>query len=91
MKEYTKERAMAWLDNNWNHIKSCPICRQNNWAVSESLTLLPRLVRTGQETAGGLVYPHFLVTCGTCGYTLFFNALVAGLFPQPPQEEQKES
>jgi hypothetical protein len=89
--EYTKERAMAWLGNNWNTPKSCPICKQNNWTISESLALIPRLIQDGKETAEGLVYPHFLVTCGTCGYTLFFNAVVAGLLSSKPEEEKKES
>lgn len=89
--EYTKERAMEWLNKNWHTPKACPICKQNNWAISESLALIPRLLQTGKDTAGELVYPHFLVTCGTCGYTLFFNALIARLFPEAPHEEKKES
>jgi predicted nucleic-acid-binding Zn-ribbon protein len=83
--EYTKERGMEWLNKNWHTPKACPICKQNNWAVSESLALLPRLVKDAME-APNLVYPVFLVTCGTCGYTLFINALVAGLLPQEKKE-----
>lgn len=88
--EYTKERAMEWLNKKWNTPKACPICKQNNWTVSESIGLMPRLSDGGVDL-GGPLYPLFLVTCGTCGYTLFFNALVAGLFPQVPTEEKKES
>jgi predicted nucleic-acid-binding Zn-ribbon protein len=84
--EYTKERAMGWLNNKWNTPKACPICKNNNWAVSESLALIPRLIQDGKDIPGSLVYPHFLVTCGTCGYTLFFNALVAGFLPQEKKE-----
>src|SRR5437867_8537961 len=43
--EYTKERAMEWLNKNWHNPKACPICKQNNWAISESLALIPRLVQ----------------------------------------------
>jgi hypothetical protein len=86
--EYTKERAMEWLNKNWHNPKACPICKQNNWAVSESLALIPRLVQERVDV-GGVVYPHFLLTCGTCGYTLLFNALVAGF--KLSAEEKKES
>jgi len=95
MEPYTKERAMEWLNKHWHTPKSCPICKHNNWAVSESSGIIPRLMQDRTEV-GGLVYPLFLVTCGTCGYTLFFNALVAGFVPptskqDAPSEEKKES
>jgi hypothetical protein len=38
---------------------------------------------------GGLAYPLFLLTCGTCGYTLFFNAVVAGLTTKAPVPDEK--
>jgi predicted nucleic-acid-binding Zn-ribbon protein len=87
--DYTKERGMEWLNKKWNTPKACPICTQNNWAVSESLALAPRLVQERVEV-GGVVYPLFLVTCSTCGYTMFFNALVAGFLPSASEEEKKE-
>ena len=89
--EYTKERAMEWLNKNWHTHKACPICLSNSWTISESLALIPRLIQGSKETTNGLVYPHFLVTCTTCGYTLFFNAVIAGLLLQVPQEEKQES
>ena len=89
--EYNKDRGMEWLNKNWRTPKACPICNQNNWAVSESLALLPRLVQEKMPVPENLVYPLFLVTCSTCGYTLFFNALVAGLLPLSMQEEKRES
>lgn len=87
---YTKERAMEWLNKNWRTPKACAVCRNNNWTVSESLTLMPRLIRDGKDTVGGLVYPVFLVTCGICGYTMFFNALVAGLLPQDSEDKKEK-
>lgn len=35
--EYTKERAMVWLNKHWQSPKSCPICQNNNWGVSDSV------------------------------------------------------
>jgi predicted nucleic-acid-binding Zn-ribbon protein len=87
--EYTRERAMEWLNKHWNTPKSCPICKHNNWTVSDSVgVMLP--VSGGRIEVEGLAYPLFLVTCSTCGYTLFFNAVVAGFAPQIPGLEEKK-
>jgi predicted nucleic-acid-binding Zn-ribbon protein len=86
---YTREGGMEWLNKNWDTPKTCPICKHNNWSVSKSLSLLPRRVIDAMESPN-LVFPVFLVTCGTCGYTMFFNALVAGFMP-PSSEEKKEN
>ena len=87
--EYTKQRGMDWLNGKWNTPKGCPICKQNNWGVSESLALLPRLIKDAMD-APNLVYPVFLVTCGTCGYTMFINALIAGLLPVSSEEKKEK-
>src|SRR5262249_30449823 len=75
--EYTKERAMEWLNKHWQGPKICPICQNNNWTISNSLGVMLASTEQGVEI-GGLAYPLFLITCGVCGYTLFFNAVVAG-------------
>jgi hypothetical protein len=64
--EYTRERAMEWLNKHWNTPKSCPTCKNNNWTVSESLALLPRrgeLIERedGERIIKQMWYPHFLV------------------------------
>jgi hypothetical protein len=86
--EYTRERAMEWVNKKWNTPKACPVCKNNNWGISESLTLLPRIIRAGEDVPGNLVYPHFLVTCINCGYIIFFNAIMAG-FSQAASEEER--
>lgn len=70
--EYTREQAQRWLTQTWKTPKDCAICRNTNWVVSEAVTVVP-------YGAAGRHVPLFAVTCGTCGYTLLFNALVAGL------------
>ena len=73
-----KDKAAAWLNQRWVGAKTCPICSKNNWSISdEPLELRP--YHGGGLVLGGAVYPVFSITCGSCGHTMFFNALVAGL------------
>jgi hypothetical protein len=86
--EYTRERAMEWLNKHWHSHKACPICLHNNWTISDSVgVMLP--ASESSIDIGGLAYPLFLLTCGTCGYTLFFNAVVAGLTTKAPVPDEK--
>jgi hypothetical protein len=84
-------RWQLGLNKKWNTPKACPICEANDWGISESLALFPR-VRFADEgdISGHFVYPHFFVTCINCGYTIFFNAKMAG-FGRLAQVEMKES
>jgi hypothetical protein len=87
--EYTRERAMEWLNKHWNTPKSCPICKNNSWTIGDSLgVVLP--LDDNKIATDGPTYPVFLVACTICAYTLFFNAVIADLYP-PVSEKQKES
>ena len=88
--EYTKERAMEWLNKHWQGEKACPVCQSNNWTIGDligvTLTFTKNTINLGAP-----LYPVFLATCGTCGYTLFFNAIVAGFtFEQAITDEKKK-
>jgi len=84
--EYTKERAMEWLNKNWHTPKACAVCHNNNWIISDSLVEIHQLFTDGLLRSGGPVYPLFLVTCGVCGYTLFFNSVIAGFTLEAPKK-----
>jgi len=88
MEEYTRERAAEWLNKHWQGPKICPICQSNNWVFSESLVEI-RPYHGGQIFVGGTLYPLFLLICGVCGYTVLFNAIVAGLISPTPAKEEK--
>lgn len=76
------DKAIAWLDAHWKNEKVCPVCGNQNWAISEEVLEVRPYSGTGRP-ADGVIYPHLAVTCATCGNTLFFNALVAGQVGQP--------
>ena len=90
--EYTKERAMEWLNKNWHTHKACAICHNNNWIISDSLVEIRQLFMDGLLRSGSSLYPLFLVTCGVCGYTLFFNSVIAGFALEAPKKNgEKEA
>ena len=65
-----------WLNRHWKGSKMCPICSTNNWHLGE---LVVELQPFQQMMPGGSVVPLVPLTCLTCGHTLLFNALLAGL------------
>jgi len=73
--EYTKERAMEWLNKHWQSPKSCPICQNNNWGVSDSVVEAREFRLDGGFVLGGPFYSLFIVIYGIYFYNLFFNEL----------------
>jgi predicted nucleic-acid-binding Zn-ribbon protein len=80
-----RQAAQAWLAQRQQSPEAsyCPFCRGTNWMVGE-------LVGTPNLAPGGFdpnapVLPAFPLICTGCGYTMLFNAVVAGLVkPGPP-------
>lgn len=69
----------------------CQVCSTSGWETSKTVVEL-RPFRRGALGFGGEIYPMVLVTCSTCGNTLHFNAILAGLvdLPKPPEQEGKD-
>ena len=78
------EKAIDWLNTHWQGEWRCPICEQDEWLVHDEAVEV-RAFGRGSLAANGSVFPLLSVTCSTCGHTLFFNAIVAGLV-EPPEE-----
>jgi predicted nucleic-acid-binding Zn-ribbon protein len=72
------EDVVQWIKEHWRGAKVCPICGSNDWRVNADVVALLRVEEEG-TVLGGATYPLVLMTCGVCGYTLMFNALIAGL------------
>jgi hypothetical protein len=75
------EKAIEWLKGHWKDDQGCPICGNTSWGVSDELVEI-RPFKGGGMALGGSVYPLFAATCNTCGHTLLFNAVVAGLLKE---------
>jgi predicted nucleic-acid-binding Zn-ribbon protein len=66
-------KAINWIRQNWTKPSECPICGSDNWGIGD------QIVEMRPSSPGSPVYPQFFVYCRKCSYTIFFNAVVAGL------------
>lgn len=80
--EERQKKALDWINSKWP-IKTCEICSQTKWELSDFLVAAPRF--EGSIMLGGKIAPHIMVMCRNCGNTKFFNAVIMGLI-----EENKE-
>lgn len=70
------------MESKWaSDRRLCPVCESRRWAVGD-LVQLNQLVRPGYPVTAE-VFPMFPYTCLVCGYTMLFNALLAGIVERP--------
>jgi hypothetical protein len=74
-----QQRAINHLQAKWRN-PVCPIDGANSWTISDVVELRP-FTGGGLIIGAGPLFPFFQVTCNECGYTVLFNAVVAGLVP----------
>jgi hypothetical protein len=74
------DAAIAWLGEKWGPEPTCPFCRNKSWAVGTSVDIA--------LASGATLSPHFTVMCDNCGNTVFINAILAGLLPQPDVDDE---
>jgi predicted nucleic-acid-binding Zn-ribbon protein len=72
--ESEKQKVVSWLKEKWIEPTNCPICKVNEWLVGDHV-ITPVLVGEKGALLGNIAYPHVLLICKTCGYTIFFNAV----------------
>lgn len=68
------EEAVREINKRWKKPRLCPVCGQENWAVSRDLF---RLWAMHLKNAS----PCVNLCCQHCGYTMLFNAEVLKLLP----------
>lgn len=72
-------KVTDWLRENWKGATLCPICAADNWSVGDHVIEIRVFQGKLQHVGGGNLYPYVQLICGTCGYTIFFNAIIMGL------------
>jgi hypothetical protein len=82
-----RARFDAWITEKWKH-GPCPVCQSNSWSrggklhqIINSSTLFPE---------GGTSLPAVSLACQVCGYTMFINAITAGIVEPDEIEEPSE-
>ncbi|MFJ6427519.1 hypothetical protein [Microbacterium maritypicum] len=73
--EDQKTAIQAWLNERWQNAQ-CPVCGTVGWTASDVLQI-PAYGFTWQSEIR--VTPVSSVMCIECGYTMFFNAIRAGI------------
>jgi len=74
-------KAMDWIRRNWTKPTECPICGSDNWGIGD------QIVEMRASKMGNPIYPQFFVYCQKCAYTIFFNAVIAGLVAANPSNK----
>jgi predicted nucleic-acid-binding Zn-ribbon protein len=78
-------RAIEWLGLHWKAPQTCPICGSNSWNIGNVYELRP--FNRGVLSLSAPIFPVFPVTCTVCGYTMFFNAIIAEILESNIQSE----
>lgn len=87
MKKYelSEEQHKRYVHHLWETTSeervNCQWCGKNEWIPSKHYIAPWILTPAGEVTLDNVpLIPLLLHTCGNCGNTLFFNAVVAGVF-----------
>jgi hypothetical protein len=72
-----EQKALQWITQHWG-AAGCPFHGPTNWQIDNHLAQVP-VYSARSFLVGGPVYPLIVVTCAICGFTVFVNALRAGV------------
>ena len=79
------EKATEWLAEHWKGDRICGICGNRQWTGHDTVMEV-RSFDGGRLGGPGQVTPLLVLVCSTCGNTLFFNAILAGLVERPESQ-----
>ncbi len=78
----SKKEKLTIIDNfehrGWPPFK-CPICRSDEWTVGDHLVQPLAVGCYNQVLFKGAAYPQVMLISKQCGYTMFINAVMAGI------------
>ena len=63
----------------WPEHSRCPMCHSGTWQISDSIFSLPEYMGGLFPGRGGAIFPVIPISCGNCGYVIFFNAIQLGI------------
>ena len=83
-----RQRLLSWLNQHWDaNRQACPICTATDWRITQVVEL--RQFQEGSFSFSGWVIPVIGVTCQTCGFVHWFNAMLTGVVA--PEESPNAS
>lgn len=83
------DKFIRKLNELWKN-KQCPICENVHWGIDNRIVTPLNVDETKSINIGGKFNPLIQVTCDTCGYTIFINALKLGALDVDEEEKKDE-
>ncbi len=74
-----KKEFVEFINSKWASPQQCPICKAYQWLVPDYIYEVPE-VRFHPSSRKMKMTPLVELICGNCGYTIFFNAILAGIY-----------
>ena len=70
----------AWIEEGrgWR-LPPCPVSNSKNWILADDVLELRPTGMRQTFGRGQFSYPIIMLTCGDCGYAMFFSAALLGL------------
>ena len=77
--ESDKVRIREALDRHGAQSRTCQMCGTSGWILADGWVFLSLTESLGNLRIGGPGLPCIALSCGNCGDTHLFNALILGL------------
>lgn len=87
--EDQKENFIKFINSKWSKPQVCPICHAQKWIIPDYIFEV-RDAKSG-FTKNAKISPIIELLCGNCGYTLFFNAIIAGAYKKEKTKAPNET
>jgi predicted nucleic-acid-binding Zn-ribbon protein len=84
-----KKHLLEYIDQKWPEPKACPICKNTDWYLSDTIFEIREYFEAAFKTSG-LAMPLIVLACKTCGYTILFNAISIGIIEPNKKEVRNE-
>ena len=81
LKSAQLDSVKQWIESH-SPILSCSGCGGRGWAIQNELAFSLLINPESGQINHHRGYPMVAVTCQSCGYTVFFNAIQIGIMPK---------
>ena len=81
--------ARDWLVNK-GVMRACTVCGENSWQLAKH-AIWPNIYGERGPLIGGTSYPQIMLICNNCAHTVYFNAVLMGLFSDDLRKAEKKS
>ncbi len=86
--EEEQSTLQKFVLEKWTEERKCPLCGKYNWLSSDMVVSTPGVGEGGTMIFGGTQVPSIPIICTFCGYTVFINAMIAGVIKPAKKKEE---